>query len=110
MIYTQIGYSCAIIFIKAPLFTKYLPNYLSDDSYSDIQGFLIEKPDAGDLIQGTGGLRKLRWGMGNKGKRGGLRIIYYWQISDEHIYLLTIYGKNEMNDLSEKEKKALRQW
>jgi mRNA-degrading endonuclease RelE of RelBE toxin-antitoxin system len=98
-----------MIFIETLLFTEQLTAYLPDDEYRELQSFLIEKPDAGDLIQGTGGLRKLRWGVGNKGKRSGVRIIYYWQMSDDQIYLMTLYAKNEMTDLSAKEKKALKQ-
>jgi mRNA-degrading endonuclease RelE of RelBE toxin-antitoxin system len=98
-----------MLFIETLLFTKQVTAYLSDDKYRELQSFLMEKPDAGDLIQGTGGLRKLRWGAGSKGKRGGVRIIYYWQMPDDQIYLMTLYAKNEMADLSAKEKKALKQ-
>ena len=98
-----------MIFIESILFTKYLMDYLNDDEYQELQEFLMEKPDAGDLIQGTGGLRKLRWSLDNKGKRGGIRIIYYWQVTKEQIYFFTLYAKNEMTDLSAAEKKALKQ-
>jgi hypothetical protein len=81
---------------------------LDDDEYQELQEFLMEQPDAGDLIQGTGGLCKLRWSSGTKGKRGGVRVIYYWQISKDQIYFFTLYAKNEMADLSAKEKKALK--
>ena len=74
-----------------------------------MQDYLIEQPEAGALIQGTGGLRKLRWNMGAKGKRGGIRIIYYFELKKSHIYLMTLYSKNEMTDLSAKEKKLLKQ-
>lgn len=97
-----------MVFIETLLFTKLLPDYLIDDEYKALQSFLIETPDAGDLIQGTGGLRKLRWALDKKGKRGGLRIIYYWQVSKDQIYLFTLYAKNEISDLSAKEKKALK--
>lgn len=94
-----------MVFIESVLFTKQLPDYLEDDEYQELQNFLIEKPDAGDLIQGTGGLRKLRWTLDNKGKRGGIRIIYYWQVEKDQFYLFTLYAKNEVLDLSAKEKK-----
>lgn len=97
-----------MIFMETLLFTKQLPDYLEDDEYQELQEFLIEQPDAGNLIQGTGGLRKLRWTLDNKGKRGGIRIIYYWQVSKDHIYFFTLYAKNEMSDLSAREKKALK--
>lgn len=75
----------------------------------ELQKFLLRKPDAGDLIQGTGGMRKLRWVLGNKGKRGGVRIIYYWQSSKYQIYFMTLYSKNEKIDLSSKDKKNIKQ-
>jgi hypothetical protein len=98
-----------MIFIETSIFTKWLPTYLSDDEYWNLQNFLMEKPEAGDIIQGAGGLRKLRWSLNNKGKRGGIRIIYYRQIADDHIYMMTLYTKSEMTDLSTKDKKALKQ-
>jgi mRNA-degrading endonuclease RelE of RelBE toxin-antitoxin system len=98
-----------MIFIETQIFTKQISAYLSDDDYSELQNFLSGAPDAGDLIQGTGGLRKLRWKSGGKGKRGGVRIIYYWQVAKDQIYLMTLYAKNEMADLSAKEKKLLKQ-
>ncbi len=98
-----------MVFIETHIFTKQLNDYLSDEEYRKLQEFLIENPHVGDLIQGTGGLRKLRWGLENKGKRGGVRIIYYWQTFYNQIYLMTLYAKNEMTDLTAKEKKALQQ-
>lgn len=98
-----------MVFIETVLFTKHLPYYLKDDEYRQLQNFLIEQPDAGALIQGTGGLRKLRWGLDNKGKRGGVRIIYYWKTEHNQIYFFTLFAKNEVSDLSAKEKKALKQ-
>lgn len=96
-----------MIFIETALFTKHLQDYLNDDEYSQLQNFLIDQPEAGDLIQGTGGLRKLRWRIENRGKRGGIRIIYYWQVSEDQIYLFTLYAKKEVSDLSSNEKKTL---
>lgn len=69
---------------------------------------MIEQPDSGDVIQGAGGLRKLRWSLDRRGKRGGIRVIYFWQVAKEHIYLLTLYAKNEISDLSSDDKKALK--
>lgn len=99
-----------MIFIETASFTKYLKDYLNDDEYRELQEFLIEQPDAGDVIQDTGGLRKLRWSSNNKGKgkRGGIRVIYYWKVAKDHIYLFTLYTKDEMKDLSDKDKKALK--
>ena len=97
-----------MILIETTLFTKLLPDYLTDDQYSELQNHIIEKPDAGVVIQDTGGLRKLRWSLNSKGKRGGVRIIYYWQGSDDHIYLMTLYEKNEIENLSVREKRTLK--
>ena len=98
-----------MVFIEATLFTKRVKDYLSDEQYTAMQNLLIQDPAAGDLIPGTGGLRKIRWGSKGKGKRGGVRIIYYRQKAEDQIYLLTIYAKNEMSDLSASNKKALKQ-
>lgn len=97
-----------MVFIETAIFTKYLQDYLEDDEYRELQNFLIEQPNAGDLIQGTGGLRKLRWSLDGRGKRSGVRVIYYWQGSEDQIYFFTLYAKNEMPDLSSDEKKALK--
>jgi hypothetical protein len=98
-----------MVFVESSLFTEYRPSYLNDEDYRALQVFLIQQPEAGDIIQGTSGLRKLRWNLGSKGKRGGIRIIYYFEIKKGRIYLMTLYAKNEMADLSEKEKKLLKQ-
>jgi mRNA-degrading endonuclease RelE of RelBE toxin-antitoxin system len=97
-----------MIFIETTLFTKYVQEYFDDEKYSHFQNFLMENPDAGDVIKGTGGLRKIRWSAKGKGKRGGVRIIYYWFSSKQRIYLLTVYGKNEVSDLTAHEKQLLQ--
>lgn len=75
-----------------------------------MQLLLLQQPEAGDVIKDTGGLRKLRFADSRrgKGKRGGLRVIYYWWISGEQFWLFTLYDKNEMADLSTNERKLLR--
>jgi len=98
-----------MVFVETRIFTKKCSLYLPDDEFRELQNFLINKPNAGTLIQGTGGLRKLRWSLDNKGKRGGIRVIYYWQLSKNQIYLMTLYSKNEKTDLSSKEKKDIKQ-
>ena len=82
---------------------------LSDDEYAQLQGALIVDPEAGDVIKETGGLRKLRWRQERrgKGKRGGVRVIYYWYATGSLIYLLIAYSKNERDDLSCTQKKGL---
>jgi mRNA-degrading endonuclease RelE of RelBE toxin-antitoxin system len=97
-----------MVFIETAFFTRYVPDYLSDEEQGALQGHLIEHPDDGDIIPGTGGIRKIRWGAKGKGKRGGVRIIYYWRTAQSHIYLMSVYGKNEASDLSPKEKVYLR--
>lgn len=85
-----------MVFIETSVFTKLITRYLSDDEYIGLQkSFLLKYPDAGQIIRGTGGVRKLRWAAPGKGKRGGLRVIYYWQVSENEIWMLTVYGKSE---------------
>ena len=86
-------------FIKASAFTKYVYEYLSDDEYSGFQSFLLEFPEAGRVVPGSGGIRKIRWAMSGKGKSGGVRVIYYFKRQDDEIWLLTIYSKNEVENI-----------
>jgi len=86
-------------FIEATAFTKYIYTYLSEDEYVGLQSFLLQYPEAGQVVPGSGGVRKLRWGMAGKGKRGGVRIIYYFKRQDAEIWLLTIYAKNETTNI-----------
>jgi hypothetical protein len=97
--------------IEAPAFTRYLFDYLDDDAYRRLQNELAKHPELGDLMPGTGGFRKLRWPdtRRRKGSEGGLRIIYYFFASDQQIWLMTLYDKNEAADLTPKEKKALQE-
>ena len=82
---------------------------MTDDEYAKLQGAVIVQPDAGDLIPGTGGLRKLRWTeeRRGKGKRGGIRVIYYWYVSESLIYMLLAYSKGHQDDLSAAQKRLL---
>jgi hypothetical protein len=96
--------------VESSGFTRRLQDYLDDEEYRALQTELIHHPDAGDVIPGTGGFRKLRWPdtRRGKGRRGGLRIIYYYFAADQRIWLATLYGKNEIADLNATEKKALK--
>src|SRR5246127_4985655 len=96
-------------FLEAPTFTRYVSRYLTDDEYRELQNRLAAAPDHGDVIPGTGGFRKLRWAdpRRGKGRRGGLRVIYYYFPGDEQIWLMAVYGKDEADNLTPKEKKAL---
>ena len=98
------------IFIELPPFGRVREGYLDDEAFLKLQSVLLSKPDAGAVIEGTGGLRKLRHGdpRRGKGKRGGLRIIYYWWLGGDQFWLFTVYGKDEADDLSAKERKALK--
>jgi mRNA-degrading endonuclease RelE of RelBE toxin-antitoxin system len=88
-----------MIFIETSTFTKLISTYLSDDEYLGLQCFLLKYPDAGPIIRGTGGVRKVRWGISGKGKRGGIRVIYYWKRRDDEIWLLTVYDKSERSTI-----------
>jgi hypothetical protein len=97
-------------FLEAPAFTRHLAEYLDDEAYRTLQSQLAAHPELGDVMPGTGGFRKLRWAdpRRGKGRRGGLRVIYFYFASATQIWLTTLYGKDEAADLSPKEKKALR--
>jgi len=83
-----------LTFIETKLFTRLVGEYLSDDEYAVLQWTLANDPTVGDLIKGTGGVRKVRWGMAGRGKRGGVRVIYYARTHRGEIWMLTIYPKN----------------
>lgn len=95
-------------FIEAPAFTRRLSDYLSDDEYAALQWALALRPEAGTVIPGSGGIRKLRWAGSGRGKRGGLRVVYFWKNRDGEIWLLSIFAKNEMQDLPLHVLKTLR--
>ena len=88
-----------MIIIETSAFTKYLPDYLSDEDYHALQSYLMQKPDAGAIVRGTGGIRKVRWAPVGKGKRGGVRVIYYWKRPDHEIWMLTIFSKSEKSTI-----------
>ncbi len=98
-----------MIFIETPVFTEDVLNLLSDDAYAEFQKHLVNNPLSGDVIQQTGGLRKIRWSAQGKGKRGGVRIIYYYVRADSQIRLMIIYKKGVQDNLTAEQKKLLRQ-
>ena len=95
-------------FIETSLFLKLSKQYLSEEELRQLQTILSVHPDMGTLIQGSGGLRKIRWFSGGKGKKGGVRVIYYWITQDHQIILLTLYKKSIKDDLTSQELKYLR--
>ena len=97
-------------FIETPAFTRYVSDYPDDEEYRALQRHIGLGPDTGDLMPGTGGFRKLRWAdkRRGKGRRGGLRVIYYHFAVAHQIWLMTLYNKNEAADLTPGEKKALK--
>ena len=88
------------VFIETRLFTRLVEEYLSDDEYAALQKFLISDPAAGDVIRGAGGVRKLRWRGSGRGKRGGIRVIYFLKSRRGEIWLLTLYAKNVSESIS----------
>ena len=98
------------LFIELPVFQKHRDDYLDDDLFRSFQLELLKNPEAGDLIEDTGGLRKIRFSdqRRGKGKRSGLRVIYYWWSGFDQFWLFTVYGKNEQDDLTPAQKKLFR--
>lgn len=99
------------VFVELPAFERYRAHYLDDEAFGDLQHALMENPEAGDVIEGTGGLRKMRFADARrgKGKRGGLRVIYYWWVAGMQFWLYTLYDKDEMADLTPKQRKVLKE-
>ena len=97
-----------MIIIETSVFTRRIKELMSDDEYKDLQEALVSRPDMGAIIQGTGGLRKVRWKLEGKGKSGGVRATYYWMTEDEQIYMLYVYPKNEQENLTAEQKKVLK--
>jgi mRNA-degrading endonuclease RelE of RelBE toxin-antitoxin system len=97
-------------FVEAPALPRHVHEYLSDDEYAALQQFLATNPEAGTVMPGTGGFRKLRWGdeRRGKGRRGGLRVIYYFLMTDQQVWLFTLFGKHEAADLTAGQKRQLR--
>ena len=107
---TPLTYMLLVEFRESRAFSKRVDRVLSGEEYRALQLHLVARPDAGRVIPGTGGLRKLRWSTvaRGQGKRGGARVIYFRSVAKARIYLLAIYGKDEHDDLSAAEKRVLR--
>jgi mRNA-degrading endonuclease RelE of RelBE toxin-antitoxin system len=95
-------------FCETSVFTRQIGELLSDDELSALQWALMAQPDRGDLIRGSGGLRKIRWAGSGRGKRGGLRVIYYWHVPGSTILFLLAYPKAEREDITPAQLKVMK--
>ena len=93
--------------VELPEYLRQASRLLDDDEQKDIVDYLAEHPKAGDILQGTGGIRKLRWSRGSRGKSGGVRVVYYFHDERIPLYLLTVFGKGEQANLSKAERNEL---
>ena len=87
-------------FVETPVFTKAIRRYLDDEQYRRLQIALMLRPEQGPVIRGAAGLRKVRWATAGSGKRGGLRVIYYWAPGEETFYMVFAYAKSDQGDLT----------
>ena len=95
-------------FVETPIFTAAVTSLLSDEEYRQLQLALLIRSEQGVLIRGSGGLRKLRWGARGRGKRGGVRVIYYWHSGEQFHYMLLLYAKSAQDDLTPAQLRVLR--
>lgn len=97
-----------MVIIETSIFSKLIDEYLSAEDYRKLQACLVLNPDSGDVIPGSGGLRKIRWAYGGHGKRGGIRVIYYYKTLLGQILMLYVYPKNVRDDLSAKQLREIK--
>lgn len=99
------------VFMELPAFERHRQHYLSDEEFSLLQRLLLMHPHAGDVMKGCGGLRKVRYtnALRHKGKRGGIRIIYYWWTAGRQFWLFALYGKEIQDDLTPEQRQTLKQ-
>ncbi len=96
-------------FVETKLFSKLVQEYLTDDEYAELQRSLIAQPESGHVIPGSGGVRKLRWKIAGRGKRGGLRVICYLRSREGQIWMLTLYAKNVAENIPATVLKKIRE-
>ena len=97
-----------MVILETHAFTAAILELLSDEEYRLLQQALVARPDAGRLIRGSGGLRKIRWAAKGRGKRGGVRVIYYWHVPGDRLLMLLAYAKSEQDDLTPRQRVMLR--
>jgi hypothetical protein len=97
-----------MVIIEASVFTRRVRELLADEEYRNLQVSLVNRPNSGAVIPGSGGLRKVRWSLPGRGKQGGVRAIYYWAVKQEQLLMLFVFAKNERDDLSSDQLKILR--
>jgi len=97
-----------MVFKETSIFTKQINGLINDDEYKELQNFLLKTPDTGAIIQGSGGIRKLRWKQGGQGKRGGFRVIYFWHVSGDVFLMLLAYPKNVQDNLTNEQLTTLK--
>lgn len=98
-----------MVIVETRTFTARIGGLLSDEQYRELQLHLARRPTAGNIIPGTGGLRKVRWGAKGRGRRGGCRVIYFWHVASNRLLMLFAFAKSERVDLTAAQKKVLRQ-
>ena len=98
-----------MVIIETPTFTRLIQKVMSDDEYRALQEVLVQRPDLGAIIKGSSGLRKVRWRLHGQGKRGGVRVIYYWVMADDQIRMLYAYRKVKQEDLTAEQLAVLRE-
>ena len=103
------AYTHRVVIVETAIFTRQVNEQLTEQEYRELQIALVNDPCLGDVIRGSGGLRKVRWMLPGRGKRGGARIIYYWAASDDRLLMLFMYPKNERSDLTAAQIAILRQ-
>ena len=97
-----------MVIIETSVFTRQVRKLLGDDVYRELQIALAERPDMGAIMIGSGGIRKVRWSAPGRGKRGGVRVIYYWAVERDQLLMLLMYPKSERDDLSQEQLQILR--
>jgi hypothetical protein len=98
-----------MVIVETSVFTRLIAELMSDEQYAELQEALVARPKLGVLIPGSGGLRKVRWALGGTGKRGGVRVIYYWAVRAEQLRMLYIYPKGRRENLTKDQLAALKQ-